>query len=52
MNLFANKTKTTEKKDDESSDDSTSNDDYLDTKSTGSVDSKWMKVTKKVIERK
>jgi hypothetical protein len=51
MNLFANKSKTTEKKDDESSDDSTSNDDYLDTKSSGSVDSKWMKVTKKVIDK-
>ena len=51
MNLFANKSKTTEKKDDESSDNSSSNDDYLDTKSSGSVDSKWMKVTKKVIDK-
>ncbi len=33
------------------SDTNNSNDDYLDKKSSGSVDSKWMKVTKKVIDK-
>jgi len=35
----------------EKTDNSSSNDDYLDRKSSGSVDSKWMKVTKKVIDK-
>lgn len=38
-------------KEKEKTDDSKSNDDYLDRKSSGSVDSKWMKVTKKVIDK-
>ena len=39
------------KSDDEKSDDEKSDDDFLETKSSGSVDSKWMKVTKKVIDK-
>lgn len=54
INLFANKGKTSEKTDEKSSDeksDTNSSDDYLDKTSSGSVDSKWMKVTKKVIDK-
>lgn len=52
MNLF-NKDKSSSNTDDKSDDDSktSSSDDYLDKKSSGSVDSKWMKVTKKVIDK-
>ena len=40
-----------EKKVTSDTNDDKSNDDYLETKSTGSVDSKWIKVTKKVIDK-
>lgn len=46
--------KETEKTDDKtekSDNDDSSSDDYLEKKSSGSVDSKWMKVTKKVIDK-
>jgi len=56
FNLFGNKLnkdseKSSDEKDDKSSETDSSSDDYLDTKSSGSVDSKWMKVTKKVIDK-
>lgn len=54
INLFSKKEKTSEKTDEKSSEeksDTNSSDDYLETKSSGSVDSKWMKVTKKVIDK-
>jgi hypothetical protein len=51
MNLLSKKDSSSNKDNEKEKEDSSSNDDYLDEKSSGSVDSKWMKVTKKVIDK-
>ena len=51
LNKLTNKTVINKEKKEKETNNTQSNDDYLNNKSSGSVDSKWLKVTKKVIDK-